>query len=510
MKSHAEIVEEVSSYAWRVSPLSTAVAFSAIDGENPRFQSAKHLKIVSDAIVDAVNGTGPKLIIISMPPRHGKSTLVSRWTPEWALSCYPEATVGMCAYGAEFAQAWGRQVRNQIKNHSPATGVNLAEDSKKAAVWHTDEGGMMWSAGVRGAITGRGADLLIIDDPIKNDQEAYSLTERDSLWEWWMTTALTRTYPHSVIIVVMTRWHTDDIVGRLLSTEYPGDPTKWRYIEFPALWDSAKPDIMGRAKGDALWPAMYPAEWLIANRKNGMSEESWLSLFQQKPLNRTGIGACYHNFEEAVNVKEIARDPRLPLIWSLDFNVNPMSAVIAQMREAFGPNSHLTNEKLTTFEVLDEIVLPNSNTPEMCGEFFERYTAMSKGRKPEVHVYGDATASRRDTRGYESDWQIIYNFLDQRQIPYKNFVAGSDPAVRDRVAAMNNALLQPDGVIGLYMTSRCKQLILDLKEVRWKRDKSGNSTSQLDKSDANRTHISDALGYAVEKKFALWGGGKYI
>lgn len=493
-----------------MSPLGCALRFSKDEGEIPQFQAASHLELISDAITDAWLGVGEKKIIISMPPRHGKSTLVTLRTPQWFLANNPELTVGMCGYGASFAADWGRRVRNNLIEHKDLVGFDLAPDSQKTDWWHTDQGGGMWTAGIGGGITGKGAHLLVIDDPIKSDAEAYSPTYRDHLWRWWMKDAMTRTYPRTIIVVVMTRWHTDDFVGRLLSHDYPGDPAQWRVITLPAIWDKDVPDALGRKRGDALWPDSpeeMTAEWLIANRKNTISPEAWESMFQQRPLNSTGLGAVYHNFDEDTHVREVIRDDRWPLSWALDFNVNPMTSVICQVKEEFARNAHLTNEKLVVCEVLKELVLPHSNTLEMCAEFAEQYRKLSKGRKVDVHVYGDATANRRDTRGTDSDWEQIWRFLNSQAIPFHNHVHRSNPLERDRATSMNMALKSPDGVVALIIDKSCRELKADLHEVRWKTDVNGNALGSFDKSDSKRTHISDALGYLIHQKFAVLGGG---
>jgi len=506
-----ELVREALRFGWRISPLSAALTFSAWDhvegvSQDAQFESAPHLELVSDAIVDGVNGDGPQYIIVSMPPRHGKSTLISKWTPEWYLGNWPQNTVGVCGYGGEFAQQWGRSVRNQMDRHEDILGFKLAEDSQKANVWNTAHGGGMWAAGIRGSITGRGANLMVVDDPIKNEEEAFNSGQRDKLWEWWQGTALTRTYPSSVIVVVMTRWHSDDLVGRLLSAEHCGNPEDWRVIELPAIWDKKGVDAIGRKTGEALWPSHFPADWLIKHRQKAMQPEFWEALYQQRPMNETGVGVVYKNFDESIHVREIHRDHRLPLSLSLDFNVNPMTGVIAQVREEFTAHTHLTNEKRIVCEVLDEKVLPDSNTPEMMAEFFDWYKDSEGSRRTEVWVYGDATANRRDTRGDLSDWEIVYRFLRDHSIPFKTFVTKSDPTQRARANAMNDAL-QLDDDVRLFLRPRCKELREDLKEVRWKKDKAGNTMSQLDKSNPKRTHVSDALGYLVFSRFALAEAG---
>ena len=509
----ADIVAAAMEHGWALSPIATAVTMSRLDNEDPRFQPAPHLQVISDAIVEAVTGIGKKKIIISMPPRFGKSTMVSKWTPEWFLANHPNQHVGMIGYGSNFAAGWGRMVRNQIKRHQGMLPFNLAEDSQKAQVWHTSQGGGMWTAGIHGEITGKGADLLLVDDPIKNDQEAYSAVYQDMLWDWWINTALTRTYPHSAIAIVMTRWHTEDLVGRILNPDLPGDPDEWRVLNFPAIWESEVPDILGRKKGDPLWigggPFNFTAEYLISQKKNSMSEEGWESQYQQRPINTTGLGSVYHNFDEGVHVRDNAFDDALPICWSLDFNVNPMCSVIAQYDEIPDRSLHgiLQAQKLVTINVIDEICLPNSNTEEACAEFYARYDKLCDGRSILVKLYGDATANRRGTRSDKSDWEIVKAFLKERRIPFQSFVGTSNPAVRGRVNAMNSALQSATGLRCLFIDTKCSELRKDLREVRWKRDAAGNSSSTLSNSDPKRTHVSDALGYLVYQKFSMTGSG---
>lgn len=500
-------VDQLLRYAWRVSPLSAAVHLSGLEGEVPQFEPAPHLEQISNAIVDAVDGNGPSHLIISMPPRHGKSTLVTRRSPQWYLSKHPEHTVGMCGYGGDFAREWGRKVRNEIHHHKDLLGFSLAEDSQKADQWHTQYGGGMWTAGVNGQITGKGADFLVIDDPIKSFKEAHSPIYRQQLWDWWMGDVMTRTYPHSVIIVVMTRWHSDDLVGRLLSHEYPGDPAMWKVIDLPAIWDQKKPDAIGRKEGEALWPSHFPVEWLTSERKDSMTEEVWQSLYQQKPMNKTGIGAVYAHFEEETHVRTIERDERLKIIWSLDFNVDPMCSVIAQVTEMNTSSLYeiLTGKKTRVIEVMDEICLNNSRTLEACEEFDARVQKIARGKRFKLEVYGDATANRRDTRGDDSDWEQIWRFLSSRGYDFSNMVRSSNMPVRARVNAMNAALRSASGVVSLYVAPKCKELRTDLKEVMWKRDSMGNTTSQLDNSDKKRTHVSDALGYYIQTMFSITG-----
>jgi len=212
---------------------------------------------------------------ISMPPRHGKSYLVSEHTPPWFITKYPEKRVILTSYEAEFAKSWGRKSRQHIERH-PAFGVRISDESRAADHWEVEghRGGMQ-TAGAGGAITGKGADLLIIDDPVKNAEDALSDTQRKKLWDWFKSTVDTRLEPGAVGILMATRWHEDDLIGRATK----GGPINHYVLNLPALaWDDTdasgvsidpdtrKPDPLGRKPGEALCPERYSAASLIQRR----------------------------------------------------------------------------------------------------------------------------------------------------------------------------------------------------------------------------------------------------
>ena len=157
----------------------------------------------------------------SLPPRHGKSELLSHWLEVWYLANWPDKRIGLASYAHGFAATWGRKVRNTIRDN-PEIGVEISRDQSIGHNWQTSEEGGMMTSGVGGPFTGRGFDLLIIDDPIKNRLDANSPRIRQRIWDWWTSTARTRLEPGGSAIVVMTRWHEDDLVGRLLD---PPDDT---------------------------------------------------------------------------------------------------------------------------------------------------------------------------------------------------------------------------------------------------------------------------------------------
>lgn len=244
-----------------------------------RFQIPPHLSLLSKEVAKAVR-TGGRLLV-QMPPRHGKSETVSVWSPVWFLNAWPAKRVMLASYEADFAAGWGRRARNLIDEHQDELLVRLSQDSTAANRWNTPEGGGMTTAGAGGALTGRGADLLIIDDAHKNAEEAFSQAHRDRVWEWWTTTALTRLEPGAAAIVVGTRWHEDDLIGRILAQG--GEP--WTVLRLPALADEEDP--IGRAPGAPLWPERYDAVALERIRQ-GVGERTWEALYQQRPFGDGG------------------------------------------------------------------------------------------------------------------------------------------------------------------------------------------------------------------------------
>jgi hypothetical protein len=469
--------------------------------------------LLSEWIYKAVQGVKPR-VIINLPPRHGKSLLISQWTPVWFLENWPEKTIINTGYGTSFAEEWGRKVRNLAVQFQDKLHFRLAQDSKSAGRWNTTQGGGMYATGIGGGITGRGADLLLIDDPIKDAKEANSLTYRNELWRWYTDTARSRVMPGAAIILLMTRWHEDDLVGRLLAAAAKGEGEQWEVLNLPAFAeDDGTTDPLGRKPGDLLWPNI--ADYLgmggvssmdyLRGVMQGMSNEAWQAQYQGKPGNTVKDGNVYKGFSHH-NLRPVAFDPRRPLVWSLDFNVDPMCSVICQWHEETALYTHLTNQKQQNISVLQEISLPNSSTMEACEEFVnrtEQYRAIMRGRALHVRIYGDRSGQSRKTVG-DSDYVAIRDYFRTRpEYSVTMHLSKANPAVKDRVNAVNamlsNALLETR----TWIDPSCTELAKDFRRVQWKRDSAGNTTGQIDKSDVSRTHVSDAYGYFVQKEFGL-------
>lgn len=208
-----------------------------------------------------------------MPPRHGKSQYCSLMLPSWYLGTYPERRVILTSYNATYAAEWGRKARNLLDTEGHRFGVSVDPSSSAADRWHIKgtDGGMVTS-GVGGTMTGRGADLLIADDPIKNAEEAHSKLIRDKVWDWWRSTAYTRLEPNGAVIVIQTRWHQDDLCGRLLrDMQDGGEP--WRVLKLPAIYDGDNP----------LWPERYNLATLTGIKRT-LGNYYFSALYQQEPI----------------------------------------------------------------------------------------------------------------------------------------------------------------------------------------------------------------------------------
>lgn len=242
----------------------------------PGFQDGAHHRQIAEALERVERGECRRLMIFA-PPRHTKSELASRRFPAWYLGRNPDRQLITATYSGEFATDFGREVKQIVGSaeyQALFPGVRLAEDSQAKGRWHTTANGVYVAVGVGGPITGRGAHLALIDDPIKNRQDADSETIRDSVWKWYTSTLRTRLMPGGAIVLVLTRWHEDDLAGRLLEAAKSGGE-QWEVIDLPAI-------LMEDGEEKALWPEWYPLEELHGIR-SAVGSRDWLALYQQQP-----------------------------------------------------------------------------------------------------------------------------------------------------------------------------------------------------------------------------------
>lgn len=269
-----------------VSPLAQAVEL------DPTYRERAHLQYLSDRLAQAVKdveGGRNRFITIRMPPRSGKSTLTSLYFPAWLLRTHPGWKIGVISHGSTFATTWGRGVRRLIENHP--LGVEIAPDLGAASEWETTERGGMLARGLSGDVTGRGFKVLLLDDLVKGVAEAHSEVNRAAVWDKWRSDFFTRLEGPFLVVAVGTRWHQDDFLGRLLSSEYEGDPDDWEVIEFPALAETD--DVLGREPGEPLLsPLTDETEEEARQRweaiKSSVGSYAWNALYQQRPSSPKG------------------------------------------------------------------------------------------------------------------------------------------------------------------------------------------------------------------------------
>jgi len=247
----------------------------------PTFIGGAHHAKMAAAFERVADGTCKRLII-AMPPRHTKSEFCSYLLPAWFLGKFPQKKIIQCSHTAELAVGFGRKVRNLVDQevyHDIFPGVELQADSKAAGRWSTNKAGEYFAIGKGGAVTGKGADLLVIDD-IHSEQEA-ALAEvnpdiYDSAYEWYTSGPRQRLQPGGAIIIVMTRWSKRDLVARVLKSAAQRGGEEWEVIEFPALLPSGKP----------LWPEFWPLTELQA-LKEELPSSKWMAQYQQQPTSET-------------------------------------------------------------------------------------------------------------------------------------------------------------------------------------------------------------------------------
>jgi len=240
-------------------------------------------------LADVVAGKSPRLML-TMPPRHGKTELASRRFPAYVLGRYPDMQIISTSYSADLATRNNKDVQRIIESDAYARifpETRMGGIGAKASGWQRTSDffevvghkGSVRSAGVGGGITGMGGSILIVDDPFKDRQEADSETQRENVWDWYTSTLYTRLAPGGGIVVINTRWHMDDLSGRLLEMQDKGEGDTWRVVNFPAI---AEHDELHRRKGEALHPERYSLEQLESIRA-AIGPRDWNALYQQKP-----------------------------------------------------------------------------------------------------------------------------------------------------------------------------------------------------------------------------------
>jgi len=309
-------LENVSPYNLAFKNLGAYVAL-----QNPNYIFAKHCIAIIKALMLVEQGKINRLII-NMPPRHGKTNLISEFFPAWYLGRNPSNQVIFATYSFERSGDVGRKVRNQLTDpmHSMIfPGITVSKDNAGMNRVSTTQGGNFFSVGVGGAIVGRGAHCFIIDDPVKSREESESELQREKLIDWFRSVAYTRLMPGNAIIVVMTRWHHQDLAGFMV------DDLKhenWHVISLPAIAEEDN-DAIGRISGEALWPERYPLDTLYKIRET-IGTREWTSQYQQSPVPSSGgmvhldwFKRYKHN-ETLMRLEQCKHDHKIPLPYEIN------------------------------------------------------------------------------------------------------------------------------------------------------------------------------------------------
>ncbi len=440
--------------------------------------AAKHLAFISKKIALGI-ARGNARIIVNLPPGRGKSSLISKWLPLWYLEHRPKDRVMVCSYGAGLAEFWGRATRDEAETNKKIK-LKLREDSKAVGQWMTREGGGMKCDGVGGSILGFRFSLGVIDDPIKDHQDANSPVVREALKNWFHYTFMTRMEPNASVVILMHRWHPKDLCGYLMEEH----ADTWEVIKLPELAEINDP--LGRNIGEPLWPEKWTLESSIEARKS----LAWPSMYQQNPQSELG-DRVYDHFTQADNLDKdmhLRVDKETALGLALDFNISPgMHGLICQYdsredmaiidTELHGPSwrtEHLIKELIAWCVIRGHVVGKEGSFPWKV-----------------LDIYGDRSGRTRNTVTTDTDYKLIMKMLTAAKIPYRMKVPTANPPVNDRVLTVNEALKDGAGVVHLKVHPRCKRLLEDFNTQP--RDELG----QPDDSNKLLGHAGDAAGYFV-------------
>lgn len=247
------------------------------------------LDLIDEALRELADTEDGRLIVV-MPPQEGKSQRCSRWFPTWMLKRNPDCRIAIASAEHKLARKMGRQVRDDVREHGEALGLFVRRDLSGQAEWQlAGYDGGVYAVGIGGGLTGRPVDLLIIDDPIKNREQAESKDYRDKVWDWWTDVASTRLAPGAPVVLILTRWHHDDLAGRLLAAE---DGDRWKVLRIPAQADhdpeKGETDPLDREFGEYLESARGRTDQQWAQIKVNAGARTWESMYQGNPTPTTG------------------------------------------------------------------------------------------------------------------------------------------------------------------------------------------------------------------------------
>ena len=463
---------------------------------NPHFEWYRHNVLLKDVLEKVVSRELLRLMVFE-PPRHGKSEQISRILPAYFEYKHPELWTGLVSYGADLAYDFSRAARDNYLAMGRTLGAKQGVE-----MWHTGAGGGMWAAGIHGPQSGKGFHLGIVDDPLKDAQEAASAATRLDVQNWWESTFFTRQEPGAAIVLVMTRWDEDDLAGFLLANE--SDPNRapeyWHIVCLPAIRDShiytfpatctVEPDWRKRGSMEPLCPERYPTATL-KSIMSGAGVYYREALYQQRPSSVVGKGRVYHAYDDdnvEPSIPKYSKPLRIKLKgkWAvrgdaelhigMDFNVNPMSAVVYR-------------RVADQLHQIGEIEISDATTDIMCNEIEERYPGTR------IIVYPDPSARQRRTSAPVgvTDLRII------KQHGFGVVCPTHAPPQVDRYNSVNVLLGEPGGrEPRLFIHPDCVRT----RECFTKMTYKPGSKFEPDKTKGY-DHLTDAAGYLIWSLFPV-------
>lgn len=352
---------------------------------DPRVVQTPALDLIDDELVRLLNTPDGRLIL-SMPPQEGKSSRVGEIFPVWALKRNPDLRVVVASYGMALARRNGRAIRTRILGNRPLLGLSLRDDVAAQHEWQlSGHLGGVYAAGIGSALTGRPADLMVIDDPIKDRTEANSPTYRQNVWDWWTDVASTRLAPGAPVVLILTRWHEDDLAGRLLKAP---DGHLWRVVNIPAQADhdptKGETDPLGREPGEFLQSARgrTPEQWEAIKIRAGSS--TWNALYQGRPS--PGEGGIFKRawwreydrprwVEHRDGSRWAANPDEVVQSWDMAFkNTDSSDFVVGQVWGRWGLEVFLLDqvcERLSFVETLKAVRTMTARWPQATAKYVE-------------------------------------------------------------------------------------------------------------------------------------------
>lgn len=349
---------------------------------DPRTVQTPALDLIDRALVDLLDTPDGRLII-SMPPQEGKSQRTSRRFPLWALTQNPDLRIAVASYAHDVARRWGRVIRDDITQHQHDLSLAIRADLAAQHEWQLagHEGGV-FAVGIGGGLTGRPVDLAIIDDPIKDREQADSPTYRDRVWDWWTDVMATRLAPGAPCVLILTRWHHDDLAGRLLAAE---DGHRWQVVNIPAQAETDT-DPLGRAPGEYMLSARGTTTEQWEAKRVQAGSRTWSSLFQGHPTPDEGgifTRDLWREYDMPLWVTQggthlipnVDLDTELVASWDLAFKSTASSDfVVGQVWLRRGANLYLldqTRGRYSFTETVAEVRRLSSKWPQAVAKLVE-------------------------------------------------------------------------------------------------------------------------------------------